>query len=225
MCELAGVFRNDQLPSPVIICRTPVEHKQTLVKAGEPFDAAFAVKSGGFKTVLEASGPGGERVVDIHLPGEAFGFEGLCSGFYPFSVVATAASEVCTIRYDRIGGLGERADCFRAEMQAVMSERLVDNLEASLLIGTQNGEQRLAAFLLNLSRRLRRRALPDREFRLPIPRRDIANYLGLAVETVSRLFGRFGEEGLLASRGRQIRLLDLAGLERLAHPARHGSAA
>ena len=212
LCRVAGpteVRAEDE--GQVIISRRPVARGELLVREGESFHSVFAVKSGAVK-VLSSEESDGERVVDFQIPGELFGFEGINEGRYPYAIRAMEPSQVCEIRCDKIDRLGERVPAFQREMMRVMGECIQQYQQAALLIGIQNGEQRLAAFLVHLSRRFDRRGLSGSEFRLPIPRREIAGYLGLAVETVSRLLRRFQEVGLLEGSGRKLVLNDLSGL-------------
>ena len=223
LCRIAGTdeVRPDEVGQ-VIISRRPVSRGERLVAQGERFHSVFAVKSGSVKVVsaAEQADETEERVVDFQIPGELFGFEGINGGVYPYAVRAMEPTRVCEIRCDKLDRLGSRLPDFQREMMRVMGESIHQYQQAALLIGIQNGEQRLAAFLVHLSRRFGRRGLSPLEFRLPIPRREIAGYLGLAVETVSRLLRRFQDVGLLEGSGRRLVLRDLSALTAAAGESR-----
>ena len=215
LCDIAGPEEvRCEDAGQLIVSRRPAARGDLLVRQGERFHSVFAVRSGVVK-VLSATEEGDEteeRVVDFQIPGELFGFEGINAGRYPYAVRAVEPSQVCEIRCDKVERLGPRVPEFQREMMRVMGESIHQYQQAALLIGIQNGEQRLAAFLVHLSRRFARRGLASQEFRLPIPRREIAGYLGLAVETVSRLLRRFQEVGMLEGSGRRLVLHDLPAL-------------
>lgn len=215
LCRLAGLESGEtDLLDRIVARRQPIAKGQTLYTADESFRGLFAVKSGAFKAVAEQDGR--LKVVDFHLGGELLGLEALDGGRYAHTVEALEAGSVCVMDVDHTDLVGQRLLDFQQELIRTMSGRIQHDQWLNALIGTQSAEQRVSAFLLNFSRRLAERGLPSSEFRLPMSREEIADYLGLALETVSRMFRRFQAQGLLVARGRYTRLFDLEGLRQVA---------
>jgi CRP/FNR family transcriptional regulator len=218
LCTIAGP--DEVLPEEIgqlILIRRQVRRGEALFRAGSTFDSIYSVKSGSVKLYQpDTNDPENGRIVDFQVPGELFGFEGMATGIHPYTAKAMEPTRICIIRWDRLERLGSRLPYFQSVMMEVMAQSVHQYQRTSLLIGTQNGEQRLAAFFYNLSNRFRARGLSGSSFRLPVPRCDIASYLGLAVETVSRLMRRFEEIELLSGKGRQITIINLERLDQLA---------
>ncbi len=221
-CELHGLCRGLGLGSSDETClqrvvsrRLPVAKHELLYPANAPGDAVFAVKSGTFKSVV-ALADGSEQIVDFHYPGELIGLEGVAAGHYGFAVRALTPSGVCRMRIDDLPLAPEEQLQFQRRLAEALSRKAHHSHSSFLLIGAKGAEQRLATFLIGVSERLSVRGLPSRRFRLPMGRHDIANYLGLAVETVSRTFTRFQNDGILTLRARDTRIVDMQRLRDLA---------
>jgi CRP/FNR family transcriptional regulator len=189
-----------------------VKRGESLYRVGGSFDALYAVRSGFFKSSVLLE-DGRDQVSGFHMAGEVLGMDGIGTDSHNADVVALEDSEVCIIP-------GARLDdpCLQGELRKVMSRALVRDHGVMLLLGTMRAEQRLAAFLLNLSERLAALGYAADEFHLRMTRQDIGSYLGLSLETVSRLFSRFNLERLIAVRQRHIRILDVAGLRTIVFP-------
>ena len=215
ICLVAGLEEPDlDLLERVIERRHAVARGDCLFRPDQPFDAVYAVKSGSFKTYI---GVGAEdaQVVGFHFPGELLGLDAVKRGRYSATAEALEAGSVCQLRFGDLEQLGERFPQFQEQLIGAMSEQLLHSQRLAVLSGKQTAEERLAAFLCNLSERLAGRGLPGAEFRLAMSRQDIANYLGLAVETVSRTFKRFQARGWLSVSGKHLRLRGLHELEAL----------
>ncbi len=195
--------------------RRPVARGATLFEMGEPFHSIFAVKSGAFKSVIR-DGTGASTVVGFYLPGELIGTEAYAGGRYSATVRALENSSVCELRMDRLSQSGRPLEEIQHAIITLLSQDLssVRALQAELI--RQSGPQRVAAFLVGFAHRLDERGLGAGEFRLPMSRSDIASYLGLASETVSRIFTRFQRQGLIRVRGKRTCLIDLPGLRKIA---------
>ena len=206
-CGLAGndLARLDD----VVYTRKRVKRGETLYRSGEEFSSLYAVRSGFFKSsvVLE---DGRDQVTGFHMAGEIVGMDGIGTDKHAADVVALEDSEVCVIPYVRI----EEAGLSR-QLSKVMSRELVRDQGVMMLLGTMRAEERLAAFLLNLSQRFVARGYSPNEFHLRMTRDEIGSYLGLSLETVSRLFSRFQVENLISVQQKHIRILDTAGLRRV----------
>jgi CRP/FNR family transcriptional regulator len=215
LCLPVGVDQADLgLLDRIIKRRRPVKRGEHLYRAGDAFASIYAVKSGSFKTSYITE-EGREQVTGLHLPGELFGMDAIHSGHYCCSAVALERSSVCEIPFEQLEELGAQIPSLMRQTVRIMSKEILRD-KRSMQITRHSAPGRLAAFLLGLSERYRERGFAARDFRLGMSRVDIGNYLGLADETVSRLFTRFQEEGLLAVERRHIRLLDLPRLQAVA---------
>ena len=208
LCLPSGLER-DQIAafSDAVYTRRRVKRGETLYRAGAPFDAIYAVRTGFFKAsvVLE---DGRDQVTAFHMGGEIVGLDGIGTERHTTDVIALEDSEVCIIPYARLEEAG-----MQRQLHKAMSRELVRDQGVMLLLGTMRAEERLAAFLLNLSQRFVARGFSPSEFHLRMTRDEIGSYLGLSLETVSRLFSRFQEDGLIAVQQKHIVIHDIAGLK------------
>ncbi|AUN95350.1 transcriptional regulator [Pseudazoarcus pumilus] len=194
--------------------RRKVRRQQPLYRAGEPFEAIYAIKLGWFKTdvLLE---DGREQVTGFQMSGEMLGLDGISTEVHTCNAVALEDSEVCVIPYDRLEELSREVEGLQHQFHKVMSREIVRDHGVMMLLGSMRAEERLAAFLLNLSQRFNARGFSPAEFHLRMTRDEIGSYLGLKLETVSRAFSRFQDEGLVAVQQKHIRIQNLTGLRRL----------
>jgi CRP/FNR family transcriptional regulator, anaerobic regulatory protein len=204
-CGMAGSAR--ELLDNMVYTRKRVKRGETLYRLGGAFDSLYAVRSGFFKSrvVLE---DGRDQVTGFHMAGEILGMDGIGSEQHTNDVIALEDSEVCVIPYAHL----EQPDLQR-QLHKVMSRELVRDQGVMMLLGTMRAEERLAAFLLNLSQRFTARGYSPSEFHLRMTRDEIGSYLGLSLETVSRLFSRFHDERLITVQQKHIRILDIPGLK------------
>jgi CRP/FNR family transcriptional regulator len=182
---------------------------ESLYHAGGSFDSLYAIRSGFFKSraVLE---DGRDQVTGFHMAGEILGMDGIGAGSYSVDVIALEDSEVGIIPYEHL--VEPR---LQRQLHKVMSRELVRDHGLMMLLGTMRAEERLAAFLLNLSQRFLARGFSPHEFHLRMTRDEIGSYLGLSLETVSRLFSRFQDDGIVGVQQKHIRILDVTGLRRV----------
>jgi CRP/FNR family transcriptional regulator len=191
-----------------IVIRFAVKRGSHVYRAGSRFHSVFSIQRGFVKTALVRS-DGREQVTGFLMPGEFVGVDGINSGSYVCDAVALEDSELCAMPLDRLEQLGRERPALQRLCHCIMSREVVRNYETMLLLGNMRAEERVAAFLLNLSQRLAARGFSPTEFNLRMSRGDIGSYLGLKVETVSRTFSRLRDEGLLSARKKNIRLIDL----------------
>ncbi|MEJ2513988.1 MAG: helix-turn-helix domain-containing protein [Gammaproteobacteria bacterium] len=195
----------------VVHSRGPIRPGEHLFREGDTFHAIYAVKTGALKT-YNVDSQGREHVLGFHIPGELAGLDGIYPGKNRCNAVALQATSVCVLPFSRLEEVIHEVPGLQTQVLRLMSREL----SASAQLATDHSaDERLAGFLLNLSRRSERRGLSPRRLSLPMPRRDIASHLRLATETVSRLFARFQEEGLLTVRRRDVEIMDMETLERL----------
>ena len=180
-----------------------------------PFRSCFAVKSGAIKTsvITEA---GEEQITGFFMPGDLVGLDSMSDDTHASSASALERTSVCEIPVDELEKLAHIMPELQHHMFHLMSQEIRNGHQLSVLLSKNTAEERIAALLLSLSSRFHRRKLSSTHFSLPMARNDIANFLGLAVETVSRVFTRFQNQGLIRARGRDIELLDIEALQVMA---------
>ncbi|MDT4836707.1 Transcriptional activator protein Anr [compost metagenome] len=198
----------------------PLHKHEYLIRAGTRVESVYALRAGAMKTYLLAQ-DGVEQITGFHLPGELIGLDAIGEALYPSYSVALETSMVCAISLHQLEELAGQIPGLRKQLLHTMSKEIQAEHE-HLSHNRESAEQRLAAFLLNLSARYSKRGLSASNFILPMSRRDIGNYLGLSMETVSRLFTRFREMNLIDSSGRELHLLDIQALGQQGHPYDEG---
>jgi CRP/FNR family transcriptional regulator len=194
--------------------RRKIKRGQSLYRAGESFQAIYAVRTGFFKTdvLLE---DGREQVTGFQMAGEIMGMDGISNEAHTCNAVALEDSEVCAIPYAMLEQLQHEIRALQHHFHKVMSREIVRDHGVMMLLGTMRAEERLAAFLLNLSQRFTARGYSPTEFHLRMTRDEIGSYLGLKLETVSRALSHFQEIGLIAVQQKHIRIIDIEGLKKL----------
>ena len=206
----AELNRFDEL----ISTKRKVGRGATLYRAGERFEAVYAVRSGGFKTVGN-SRHGDEKITGFHLPGEMLGLDAINSAQHGYDAVALEDSEVCVFPFAQLEAASLKSPALQHQLFRTLSSDISRDQGLMLLLGAMNAEQRLAAFILSLSRRFQRLGFAANRFVLRMTREEIGNYLGLTIETVSRLFSRFQREGLLGLQQRDVEIRNPDGLRNL----------
>ena len=212
LCLPLGLGRAELERMDGIVTRSPVMHEgEHLFRVGDPFKSVHAIRSGSYKSYAVDS-EGREHVLGFHLPGEIMGLEAIYSGRHMCDAVALDTATVCVLPYTELASLAGEIDGLRTQMFRLMSKDIADT---AALAGDFTAEERTASFLMDLSRRFHERGFSPVSFNLSMSRRDIANYLRLAPETVSRVFARFEKSRMIAVDRREIRLLDYAKLQEL----------
>jgi CRP/FNR family transcriptional regulator len=198
----------------LVSTRRRVKRGEYLYRAGAEFDAIFAIRSGFFKTdvLLE---DGRDQVTGFQMAGELLGLDGISSEHHTCNAIALEDSEICSIPFSQLETLSREIHTLQRHFHKVMSREIVRDHGVMMLLGTMRAEERLAAFLLNLSQRFTARGYSHADFFLRMTREEIGSYLGLKLETVSRAFSRFQEEGHIAVQQKHIRILNVAGLKAL----------
>lgn len=211
-CGLAGdsVGRIDGL----VNRRLRLYRGETLYRAGDPFTSLYILRSGFCKSYLPVEG-GREQVSDFHMTGDIMGMDAIWSGIHASSAVALEDSMVCVLPYDRLERLSHEMHDLQRHLHQLMSREIVREHSVMVLLGSMRAEERLAAFLLNLSGRLTERGYSASEFYLRMTREDIGSFLGMKLETVSRIFSRFHALGLICVQQRHVRILDAPGLRKM----------
>jgi CRP/FNR family transcriptional regulator len=185
-----------------------------LYHAGNAFESLHAVRSGAFKTV-GVSRNGDEKVTGFHLAGELLGLEAISTGRHAYTAIALEDSEVCAIPFAALEKMSRVVPTLQHSLFRALSGDISRDQGLMLMLGSMSAEQRLAAFLLSLSRRYERLGYAASRFTLRMTREEIGNYLGLTLETVSRLFSRFQRDGLVGVQQREIELRNAARLREI----------
>ena len=201
----------EQLDS-LVATRRAVPRGETLFRAGDGFLSLYAVRTGFFKTCI-SSEDGRDQVTGFQMAGELLGLDGIGTDKHTCDAVALEDSHVCVIPYHQLEDLSRELSDLQRQFHRIMSREIVRDHGVMLLLGSMRAEERLAAFLLNLTQRLRARGFSGSSLILRMTREEIGSFLGLKLETVSRAFSRFQEEGLLEVRQRQIEILNQAALQ------------
>ncbi|WP_051234291.1 fumarate/nitrate reduction transcriptional regulator Fnr [Halomonas halocynthiae] len=199
----------------IIRRRSPLKRGEVLFHQNDSFRSVYAVRSGSLKQTT-TEGCGDEQLTNFYLPSELIGLDGIDEQAYMGTVVALETTTVCEIPFDRLDSLSENLPDLRAQLFRSMSKEIRDDRRMMRLLSRKTADQRLATFLTGLSDRFRRRGYSPFSFRLPMSRADIGNYLGLAVETVSRILSRFQQQGLISVSGREVNILNFDTLVEVA---------
>lgn len=216
-----------ELCLPIGMARTDVTRLDELIKErirlpkgsalfhlGDKTEAVYGIRSGSLKTQLEDAS-GQVQITGFLLPGEILGMDGLVNNIHVSHAIALEDSEVCVIRLEEMDQLSLQMPVLQRQFRRLMSMEINRSHQLVMALGALRSEQRLAAFLLNLSSRLAALGYSPSEFVLRMSREEIGNYLGLTLETVSRLFSRFAKEGLIHIHQREVRILDMQALRAL----------
>jgi CRP/FNR family transcriptional regulator, anaerobic regulatory protein len=198
----------------IVTKRVRLKKGEVLYRTGDSFTALYAIRTGSCKTTVLAE-DGREQVAGYHMLGDVIGMDGIGSERHGCQAVALEDTEYCVLPFDELGDLARSVEPLQRNLYQFLSREIVRDHNVMLLLGSMRAEERLAAFLLNLSQRYRERGYSSTEFVLRMTRQEIGSYLGLKLETVSRLFSRFQKEGLIQVQGRSIKLLAVAALKQL----------
>ena len=218
LCLPRGLSAKDTERFEQIVHRSrPIHKGEHIFRASDEFLSIAAVRTGCFKSYL-IDRDGQEQVLGFHLPGEIIGLDAIHTGQHLASVVALDTSAVCGLTFGSLSAMARNMPELQQEIFRVMSARI---RELETFAGDLSADERIAIFLLSLSHRFSRRGYSDREFILAMSRRDIASYLRLATETVSRVLARMQQAGLIAVNRKQVRLEDVEALEKIARRSLH----
>jgi len=194
--------------------RRSIKRGESLYGTGTRFEALYAVRTGFFKTCT-SSEDGREHVTGFQMAGELRGLDGISSDRHTCNAVALEDSQVCVIPYSQLESLSRNFTELQRQFHRIMGREIVRDHGVMMLLGSMRAEERLAAFLLNLAQRLKARGFSSTSLILRMTREEIGTYLGLKLETVSRSFSKFHEDGVLRVQQRQVEILDEAALRAL----------
>jgi CRP/FNR family transcriptional regulator len=194
--------------------RRKVARGDSLYHNGSEFNSLFAIRTGFFKTSVTLE-DGREQVTGFQMAGEIMGLDGIVSDHHTCDAVALENAEVCAMPFDKIEELSREVNALQHHVHKIMSREIVRENGVMLLLGSMRAEERLAAFLLNLVQRLHARGFSQSELVLRMTREEIGSYLGLKLETVSRTFSKFVDDGIVEVKQRHVKILDTEALQRM----------
>ena len=215
ICMPQGLTAEQLQRIEALICPSrTIRQGETIYRADDAFQNIYAVRAGSFKTVVMHR-DGREHVTGFHLAGDSLGFDGVCFGRHSCDAVALEDSKVCIVPFHHLEAMCREVKAVQQHVHRMMGGEIVRESSQMMLLGTMSAEQRVATFLLNLSERLKKRGYSPAEFHLRMTREEIGSYLGIKLETVSRMLSRFQRDGLLDTHGKNVRILDHNGLMRV----------
>ena len=203
-----------QAEETIYSCRE-LKRAARLYRSGDAFNSIYFVRRGFFKT-LKRRGDGRAQVTGFFMSGELLGMDGIAPNIYTCDAVALQDSEACVFSYVRLAEFSRRNESVQRQFHKAMGSEIERVQGLVALLGTRRAEERIALFLLNLSQRFAARGYSPTEFVLPMTRDDIGSYLGLTIETVSRMLAMFQGAGLIRVESRHIQIRDSAGLRQTA---------
>ena len=195
----------------VVSIRRKIKRGTALFRNGEKFTSLYAIRTGFFKTCV-ATEDGRDQVTGFQMAGEVIGLDGIVHDHHTCDAVALEDAEVCIMPFEQIEELSREINALQHHVHKIMSREIVREHGVMLLLGSMRAEERLAAFLLNLVQRLHARGFSQSELVLRMTREEIGSYLGLKLETISRTFSKFVEEGIVEVKQRHVRILDTDAL-------------
>ena len=193
-----------------------IKKKDAVFRTSQPSDGVYAVKSGAIKTSI-ANSDGQEQVLEFHLPGDVLGFDAFNSGVHSCDAIALEDTLICKIPEETIDDLCVTLPGLRHELKHQLGKEISHHQNLLLSLGQQQTDERLATFLLEISNHYQSRGFSNREFVLPMSRQDLSNYLGMAVETLSRIISRMTDDNIIKVERRIVIITDMDKLEALAH--------
>jgi CRP/FNR family transcriptional regulator len=215
LCLPAAIHGDDlKRLDEVVQTRRPLDRSQTLFRAGMPLQALFVVRSGSFKT-YSTSEHGEAQIIGFHLPGEILGFDGVGNDRHECTAEALERSTVCEVPFNRLTQIASQVPDLQRQLMRVVSREVLRDHEHLVMMGRRHAQERLAIFLKSLSERNQRLKRDPLVLMLTMSRYELANYLGLVVETVSRLFTRFQQLGVLEVHRKTVRIVDYPKLVEL----------
>jgi len=215
LCLPRGLEEGDLEKLETIIKRAqPLQRGDYLFRTGDQFHAIYAIRSGAVK-VYKTTSDGDEQILGFHLPGELLGLDAIEWKHHVCTAVALETSSFCAIPFSRLEEMCQLLPGLQNQMYRLMSRELSTENESLLLLGKKSAEEKVATFLINLSTRLHLLGYSDTDFRLPMSRQEIGNYLGLTIETVSRIFSRLQNGKYISIDHKQVQITDLDTLHNL----------
>jgi CRP/FNR family transcriptional regulator len=207
LCMPEGLsFEEAEKFNNVIAVRKRVKKGAALYRRGDDFTALYAIRTGFFKTMVTAD-DGHDQVTGFQMAAEVMGLDGIHTNRHSCDAIALEDSDVCVVPFAKLEDLAHESHNFQRQIHRMMSREIVREHSVMLLLGSMRADARLAAFLMDLVQRLRSRGYSSHELVLRMTREEIGSFLGLKLETVSRMFSKFVEDGLIEVKQRHVVIL------------------
>ena len=206
----------------IINRRKRIKRGEYLYRSGDSFRSLYALRTGFFKTVLNSEN-GQEHVTGFHMTGELLGLDAICNDSHSCNAIALEDSEICEIPYSALESLCREIPALQHQFHKIMSREISRDHTLMVLLSSMHADERIAAFLINLSQRFEARGYSSVEFQLRMTRGEIGRYLGLKLETVSRTLSKFQDEGLISVHNKQLILNDLPRLKQIVEHSHAGN--
>lgn len=218
LCMPIGFDQNDmQKLDDVVATRRRIKQGDYLFSNGDAFTSLYAIRTGFFKTCVVTE-DGREQVTGFQMAGEIIGLDGILTDLHSCNAIALEDADVCVMPFANIETLSREFPVLQRHVHKIMSREIVRENGVMMLLGNMRAEERLAAFLLNLVQRLHARGFSETEFILRMTREEIGSYLGMKLETVSRTFSKFSDEGIIEVKQRYVRILKPDTLKKIFNP-------
>jgi CRP/FNR family transcriptional regulator, anaerobic regulatory protein len=201
----------------VIGARRKIKRGETLYHNGEKFSNLYAIRTGFFKTCI-TSEDGRDQVTGFQMAGEVIGLDGIVHDHHTCDAIALEDAEICAMPFAQIEDLSREVNSLQHHVHKIMSREIVREHGVMLLLGSMRAEERLAAFLLNLAQRLHARGFSKSELVLRMTREEIGSFLGLKLETISRTFSKFVDDGIVDVKQRHVHILNTQALQEIVNP-------
>lgn len=215
ICFPTGLSKDDTEKLDSIVDRGPVLHKgDYLFKSGDPFESLYAIKAGAVK-VYSISASGAEHIYGFFLPGDVLGVEALSTGEHNCSAVAIDTCSVCEIPYSQLGSLSLQIPALNQQVFCLMSKATNDSRLHSEILSKKSAEQKVASFIESIASKFQSRGYLYSEFSFGALHRDVAKYLGLTPETLSRVLSKFAKEELVEWRSKEVRIFNKQQLQKI----------
>jgi CRP/FNR family transcriptional regulator len=201
----------------IVATRKRIKQGGHLFSSGDVFTTLYAIRTGYFKTSVLTE-DGREQVTGFQMAGEIMGLDGIVSDHHNCNAIALEDAEVCVMPFNSVEELSREFPILQRHVHKIMSREIVRENGVMMLLANMRAEERLAAFLLNLLQRLHARGFSQSELVLRMTREEIGSYLGMKLETVSRTFSKFSEEGIIEVKQRNIKIIDAEALKKIFNP-------
>ena len=218
LCMPTGFTADDMKKlDEVVATRRRVKQGDMLFCNGDAFTSLYAIRTGFFKTCVSTE-DGREQVTGFQMAGEIIGLDGIVTDLHSCNAVALEDAEVCVMPFAKVEDLSREFPLLQRHVHKIMSREIVRENSVMMLLGNMRAEERLAAFLLNLVQRLHARGFSQSELTLRMSREEIGSYLGMKLETVSRAFSKFSDEGIIEVKQRYVHILNPDALKKIFNP-------
>lgn len=218
-CRLAGICLPISLEiedinklDDIIQRGRPVQKNDHIYYAGDTFKSVYALRSGAVKTIKNTE-DGQEQITGFYLPGEIIGMDGLAGSVHLNTAVTLETSAICEIPFSRLEELSTKLPSLQRRFFQLMSKEIIQDQQLITLLSKNSADERISSLLLSISGRNHNRGLSSKDFYLPMSRSDIGNYLGLTIETVSRVFSRLHKKGVINLDKKHVIINDIDSLK------------